>query len=112
MINCDCNDTEPVRFVAHGLYTISNSLGCEVQLCKCGETARTRYTKYDGTKIVSNWREIIDDVDEDGEDQKVISEGDCGKIPLDLVMRVPYGWNKDENYTSYWDKVWRWDEQY
>ena len=81
-----------------------------MQLCKCGETARTRYTKYDGTKIVSNWREIIDDVDEDGEDQKVISEGDCGKIPLDLVMRVPYGWNKDENYTSYWDKVWRWDE--
>jgi hypothetical protein len=106
------SDDDDGLFITHGLYSWANAMGCEVQLSKCGDGARTRYTKHDGTRVISEWREIIEEVDEDGELQRVISDGDCGKIPLDLVMRVPDGWNERPEHMQWMKEPsqWRWED--
>jgi hypothetical protein len=49
------------EFIAHGIYTISNTTGIEVQISNCGDSARCRYINSKDEEEISEWLEIIHD---------------------------------------------------
>ena len=80
------NNTGENNFRVDGFYSVSNSIGYEVEMSYSLDALRTRYTNHDGITDVSEWLEIVYEVDEDGE-LEAIAKG-RHDIPLALVMRV------------------------
>lgn len=87
-------------FMTHGVYTVSNCIGYEIQLSKCGDAARYRCQNSDETYFTSDWLEIewINDPEckcGDVDEHKCYSGGSVAiiepkgiNIPLNMVMRV------------------------
>lgn len=76
-------------FKVHGIYTVSNSIGLEIELSNDGDSARTRYTDSNGKQIVSDWNEIQYKDDEDNSDNTIpcFMDGEL-EIELTQVMRI------------------------
>jgi hypothetical protein len=83
------------EFIAHGVYTVSNSGGYEIMLSDCGGAAKVRDAFGSDNPKTSDWLEIeyIEDengyLDEDGFPPMIAVIDPSGyNINLDLVMRV------------------------
>jgi len=78
------------NFKAHGSYTVTNTLGYEIELSDCGDMARVKEWG-DGSKV-SEWMEIEyrENPDADNEDDSLepIIDPDGYNISLNLVMRI------------------------
>jgi hypothetical protein len=72
------------QFITHGVYTLTNTMGYEVQLSECGDAARLK----DGNNI-TDWLEIEFVEDEDDSDvTNPVIDPDGYNVALNLVIRV------------------------
>jgi len=72
------------QFITHGVYTLTNTMGYEVQLSECGDAARLK----DGDNI-TDWLEIEFVEDEDDSDvANSVIDPDGYNVPLDLITKV------------------------
>jgi len=79
------------EFIAHGIYTISNSIGLEVQISDWGEYARCRYINSKDEEEISDWSEIKhESIPSMSEDEEYTSffYWDKLQIDLDQVIRI------------------------
>lgn len=70
-------------FTAHGIYTISNAGGYEIELADSGDAARIRFPD----ESVSDWLEI--EYNDEGEP---IIDKDGLDVPLNMVMKHDMPW--------------------
>lgn len=80
------NQTE--EFIAHGIYTISNSIGLEVEISECGDSARCRYINSKDEEEISEWSEIKHEQLENEEEYSSVFHWNKLQIDLNQVIRI------------------------
>ena len=80
---------ETVKFIAHGMYTVSNCGGYLVELSDCGDSARLMDNFGGEDPKISEWLEIQYVYVEDNSDEPCpIIDPEGYNIPLNQVMRI------------------------
>ena len=74
------------KFICHGVFVVSNSIGIEVEISNCGDSARCRYTNSKDKEQISEWLEIQYSIDD--EDAGAFIVWDELEIHLNQVMRT------------------------
>ena len=85
---------EQNKFVAHGVYTVSNAGGYEIMMSDCGSMAKVRDAFGSDNPQTSDWLDIesilICGNYEDKEEFYSVIDPQGYNIPLDLVMQTNF----------------------